>query len=273
MEDWRSIESALKAFDPIGLDEMKAVRLMNRVDQKYIMPRRLLPELLEGIATEYFVQRIGGEAVARYHTLYFDTEDLQMYTQHHNKKLTRQKLRIRTYMSSPTLTTFFEIKNKNNKKKTKKIRIEVSRSVFDSALAEPSVQDFVNANTPYRQGDLIEQLENRFGRITLVDKGMHERVTIDSDVAFHNRHTNCDVSLSRLVILEVKHEVGAPVSPIERALLSMRVHPQRISKYCIGTVLTNADCKYNRFKDRVRQIERLTDGQCAAQTPNKELFY
>lgn len=271
MEDWSAIEGALKSFTPISLEEMKAVRLMNRIDQKYIMARSRLAELLAGITPDYYVQRIDGEAVARYHTLYYDTEALEMYTVHHDQKLTRQKVRIRTYMSSKALTTFFEIKNKNNKKKTKKIRIEVPRAIFNTALDDGAVRDFVEQNTPYRKGDLLEQLENSFGRITLVDKGMNERVTIDSDIAFHNRRTGCDVDMSRLVILEVKHEVGAPVSAIERALLAMRVHPQRISKYCIGTVLTNANCKYNRFKQKVRLIDRLTEGQCGPQMANPHL--
>ncbi len=272
MEDWSAIERALTDFAPISLQEMKAVRLMNRMDQKYIMSHDRLAELLQRIAPDYYVQRIEDAAVARYQTLYYDTLPLEMYMMHHDQKLTRQKVRVRTYLSSPSLLTFFEIKNKNNKRKTGKLRIEVPRAHFDTALDLTAVQEFVVQHTPYRSSALVPQLENSFGRITLVDKGMHERVTIDSDVAFCNRQTGVAVSMSRLVILEVKHEAGATASNIERALSAMRIAPRRISKYCIGTVLTNAQCKYNRFKQKVRLIERLTDGQCAPQSPNRHLF-
>jgi hypothetical protein len=104
----------LDQMTPIGLDDMKAVRLMNRMDQKYMAAVTQLDALLERIAADYYVQHIEGNPLAPYRTLYFDTEDLAMYTMHHNKKLNRQKLRVRTYRS--TDTTFFEIKNKDNKK-------------------------------------------------------------------------------------------------------------------------------------------------------------
>lgn len=272
MSDWTTITEALQPYAPITLEEMKAVRLMNRVDQKYIMPRKLLPALLTGIADNYYVQHIDGDPVAGYQTLYFDTPALEMYTQHHNRRLTRQKVRIRTYLSSKALTTYFEIKNKNNKQKTKKIRIQVARSTYDNAMKDAAVRDFLHENTPYSTAGLTEQMETNFARITLVDKGFHERVTIDSDITFNNRATGQQHDLSQLAILEVKHEVGAPVSSIEKALLALRVHPRRISKYCIGTVLTNPQCKYNRFKDKVRAIDTLTDGQCRRQLPDSPLF-
>lgn len=272
MSGYGEIEATLRAFSPITLEEMQAVRLMNRLDCKYLMARGRLAELLERIAAYYHVQRIDGEALAGYRNLYFDTEGLEMYTQHHNRKLTRQKVRIRTYLSSKEQLTFFEIKNKNNRQKTRKIRVRVARELFDNALSDNAVQTFIAENTPYRSDALREQLENRFDRITLVDKGFNERVTIDSDITFRNRQTDRSFDLSELAILEVKHEAGAPVSPIEQALQAMRVQPRRVSKYCIGTVFTNPDCKYNRFKPKVRHIDTLTGGQCSSQRVDPHLF-
>ena len=77
--------SVLNQMQPIGLDDMKAVRLMNRVDQKYMASADLLEELLTRIAEGYYVQQIEGNVFAPYRTLYFDTDDLRMYTMHHNQ--------------------------------------------------------------------------------------------------------------------------------------------------------------------------------------------
>ena len=99
-----SFNAILSQLPPIGLDDMKAVRLMNRIDQKYMACADLLESLLERIADGYYVQQIEGNPLAPYRTLYFDTDDLRMYTMHHNKKLNRQKLRVRCYRS--TNTTF-----------------------------------------------------------------------------------------------------------------------------------------------------------------------
>jgi len=258
--------SILNQMTPIGLDDMKSVRLMNRIDHKYMTSASRLEELLSRISDGYYVQHIEGDALAPYRTLYFDTADLEMYTMHHNKKLNRQKLRVRTYRS--TDTTFFEIKNKDNKKKTSKVRIPIDVSMFDHADEIPEVRDFVEKNTPYSfnsqfsiSNSLHPCLENRFMRITLVDKGMSERVTIDSDITFHNRATGIDADISKLLVIEVKHEVGAPQSDIERALHEMLILPRRMSKYCIGTALTDPSAKYNRFKPKLLYINKVVTGE------------
>ena len=242
-------------MQPIGLDDMKAVRLMNRVDQKYMASVGQLDELLDCVAQSYYVQHIEGNPLAPYRTLYFDTDELAMYTMHHNQKLNRQKLRVRTYRS--TDTTFFEIKNKDNKGKTRKVRIPMEVAMFDRSLEVPEVRDFVDIHTPFKTTLLHECLENKFERITLVDKGMKERVTIDRGIRFHNRATGVDADISHLLVIEVKHEVGAPTSDIEKALHEMHVLPRRMSKYCIGTALTDPEAKRNRFKSKLLYIEKL----------------
>ena len=246
--------SVLNEMTPIGLEEMKAVRLMNRMDQKYMAPEALLEALLGRVGDRYYVQHIEGESLAPYRTLYFDTEGLEMYTMHHNQKLNRQKLRVRTYRS--TDTTFFEIKNKDNKKKTRKVRIAIEASRFDEALEVKEVRDFVDGNTPYPVASLHACVENRFERITLVDKGMSERVTIDRNIRFHNRATHLDADIAGLMVIEVKHEVGAPMSDIERALHELHILPRRMSKYCIGTALTDPSAKKNRFKEKLLYINK-----------------
>ena len=253
--------SILDDMEPIGLADMKAVRLMNRIDQKYIASVDQLEPLLEMIADSYYVQQIEGGAcrMEDYRTLYFDTADLAMYTMHHNQKLNRQKLRVRTYRS--TATTFFEIKNKDNKKKTHKVRIPIDATMFDRTFEVPEVVKFVDESTPYPSSTLHACLENRFKRITLVDKGMSERVTIDTGIRFQNRATGIDADISRLMVIEVKHEVGAPISDIERALHTMHILPRRMSKYCIGTALTDHTVKHNRFKPKLLFINKMINKQ------------
>ena len=246
----------------IGLEEAKAVRLMNRMERKYVASADRLDELLERVADHYFVQQVDGNREAPYRTLYFDTDDLAMYTMHHNGKLNRQKLRVRTYRS--TDTTFFEIKNKDNKGRTSKMRLPMDVQMFDHPEEVPEVREFVVRNTPFalcvgiRGGMRLQAcLENRFGRITLVDRGMKERVTIDRGIAFHNRVTGWDADLGGLLVIEVKHEAGTPMSEMERTLHEMHVQTQRMSKYCIGTALTNTSAKKNRFKPMMLYIDNL----------------
>ena len=112
----KEIETALASFEPISLSQMSGIKLMNRIDTKYMIDVRLLPKLLEKAKADYFAQEIDGSRMAYYRTLYFDTENAEMFTIHHNGRRTRQKLRIREYVESNQ--RFLEIKNKNNNKKT-----------------------------------------------------------------------------------------------------------------------------------------------------------
>ena len=52
------IDGILDRYDPISLQEMKKVRLMNRVDTKYVTTKSVLARLLSMANSEYMVQTI-----------------------------------------------------------------------------------------------------------------------------------------------------------------------------------------------------------------------
>ena len=111
----------LEAFAPISLEEMDAVRLMNRVDTKYLTDNRtLLAVLADAAAAGYRVLTPGGARISPYDSIYFDTPELRMFSDHHNRRLRRQKVRTRAYVNSGD--AFLEIKRKNNRGRTKKKR-------------------------------------------------------------------------------------------------------------------------------------------------------
>lgn len=244
----------LQMMSPISLEAMKSVQLMNRVDTKYLMNKNSLHQLFEFLKDNYYVQCINGNIIAPYKTLYYDTEDVRMYTAHHNRKLNRQKLRVRCYRQSQT--TFCEIKNKNNKGKTKKLRISIPAERFNDCLKMNEVVDFVNENLEYELPTMMPHVENNFDRITLVNRDKTERITIDSNIRFGNRFTGNSFDISELVIIELKQDGFAP-SLLRNTLQDFRISPKRVSKYCLGTILTNPDAKHNRFKRKLRYIEKI----------------
>lgn len=253
-----SVPDILANFSPITLEEMSAVKLMNRIDTKYLVCTRRLPDILYLLQSDYFVQENAGRRIAHYNTLYYDTPDAKMYVAHHDRKLTRQKLRARIYCD--TGTAFCEIKNKNNKRRTKKKRIPIEMGQFGDMLASDATRNFVTEKLHYEVNTLIPQVENEFDRITLVNKGRTERLTIDSGIRFVNRHTGQRAEVPDLVIIELKQDGNVP-SYFKEVLLGLRIKPKRISKYCLGTVLTNPTAKANRFKQKIRYINKLSQNQ------------
>lgn len=240
---------------------MEAVKLMNRIDTKYVATLDQLAEILTLAKDVYFAQEIGGERIADYDTLYFDTSALDMYTAHHNRHLVRQKVRIRKYIGSPSKEyegqdlTFLEIKNKNNHGRTKKKRIEVEdQQVLERPTSE--VTSFMEKCCRYEWILLLPELRTTFRRITLVNKQKTERLTIDTRLVWQNQQTKQEKTFDRLAIIELKRDGNSP-SPMLGIMQQLRIHPMKISKYCVGTALTNPAVKQNRFKVKIRKIEKL----------------
>lgn len=250
------IEEALETFTTISLAEMEKVKLMNRVDTKFLATTDQLVEILERVRDRYYVQFNDGKRIACYNSLYYDTPDLNMYVVHHNRRLNRQKLRSRIYVDSGI--AFCEVKTKNNKGRTKKKRIQMDKNDFNNMLSVDENRNFVSEHLRYDINNLLPVLENKFDRITLVNVEKTERLTIDMNVDLINRVNGKSVCIPNLVIIELKQDGLCP-SYFRDVLLDLRVKPKRISKYCLGTVLTNPDVKNNRFRIKLRYIEKLCE--------------
>ena len=129
------INSILQEFSPISLAEMSEVRLMNRIDTKYVTTLPCLARLLEMAGEEYLVQETDGLRDMPYNTCYFDTTDCDMFAQHQRGRKARQKIRLRMYETSGT--AFLEIKNKNNRGRTDKKRTPWMSSGEDLLTSSP----------------------------------------------------------------------------------------------------------------------------------------
>ena len=239
---------------PISLDEMKNIRLMDRVDSKYVASVAMLPELLQRMTPFFRVQEIEGERIAAYSTQYLDTPDLNMFVMHQNGKRNRQKIRIRSYIGSNL--SFLEVKNKNNKGRTSKERVQTSLSHLTSINDLTDEKTFLNTHYNLDTELLTPSLENEFKRITLVNSKATERITIDTDLVFRNYSTGKKAVMDGLMILELKQD-GWKHSDFRDILNELRIKKSSFSKYCMGTVFTNPNIKYNRFKRTCVKINKL----------------
>ena len=232
---------------PITLDEMKDVKLMNRVDTKFLVTSNELIAILKGIRDHYYAQEVEGNRLSPYSTVYYDTPDLKMYTIHHDRHLVRDKVRVRTYVDSRL--TFCEVKHKNNKGRTKKKRIEVKPGT--DVTKDPETVSFLTEKQPYPVESLSPNLETAFDRITLVNFEKTERLTIDCNLHFNNFISGANASLDPLVIMELKQD-GRARSLLKEVLFDLRIKPYKLSKYCIGTAMTRPEVKQNRSKKKIR---------------------
>lgn len=246
------LQEIINGYRKVSLEQMGKVKLMNRVDTKFVTTVDRLEQLLAMAAGSYSVQQIEGRQMMPYTTLYFDTPDTNMYLEHQRGKKGRQKIRVRRYESSGI--AFLEVKRKNNKGRTDKKRMQVPERVPD--LDCEQYRTFLIQKSRYGAARLLPQLNNAFERLTLVNDAMTERLTIDFNLSFNNAQTGLKADMGPLVIIEVKRD-GATHSPVLDMLKTLRIHQSGFSKYCIGMALTNPELKRNRFNERLRYVAKL----------------
>lgn len=235
-------------MDPISLEEMDGVRLMNRVDTKCIFSVDLLNKILIECKDHYSVLYHAGTRSSFYKTLYFDTQELKFYFDHHNGRARRFKVRMRNYTESNLF--YLEIKYKKYGRTDKKrIKAKEFASVLDKN------QNLFLEGITHQNFDLKPVIWNNFHRITLVNKRTPERVTIDTNIGFeyHGKIAGFD----RLVIGEIKQERTDYSSPILNLLKKNGIRPSGMSKYCLGIAVMEHDIKQNNFKERILNIHKL----------------
>jgi len=239
----------INLFDTIQLNEMDSVKLLNRLDTKFLLSPSVLKNCLTSIVDDYKVLEIDQKRMLSYSTTYFDTDDFSMFRDHHNGKKRRYKVRYRQYEESGDM--FLEVKRKE-KGRTHKSRLAIDNLNVD---LEGGLQSFVEDASPYQVSNLIPKLNTKFNRITFVNKNACERITIDLGIEFEKE--GHFFTLPNCSIVEIKRDRDELYSDFARTMKEHGVLPMSMSKYCVGTIALNEGAKYNRFKPRLRKLNNL----------------
>ncbi len=242
-------KNTLQLFESIGLNQMDRVKLLRRTDKKYLLHANKLEDFLASLSNTYFMLEHVGKRVMHYETQYYDTENLDLYNLHLHGTGRRWKVRKRIYTDSNV--TFFELKTRTNKGKTEKQRVNSNPDDREFAASEI---ELLGTELPFSSDRLTKTLSTGYDRITLVNKTVNERITIDTSLSFKGLQGTAD--MSNLVIVEVK-QGDKNLTPALKALRELRQKPGGISKYCLGLISTTPNLPANRFKPMLLKIQKL----------------
>lgn len=245
------MNSVMNSFAPVHLDDLENIRLMNRIDTKFLMTIDRLPSLLKYISSDYKILEIEGKREFLYKTYYFDTQEYLFYMAHITGKLVRHKVRFREYEINRK--TFLEIKSKMHNNRTIKRRIEADRH---TEFFDWKYSDFIKSHTQVDAVNLIPVLSGTFKRITLAGDKTNERITIDHDLFFSTMNGSTQ-SLPYLAVVEVKTEGFPKQTPVVSSLRKMHIRPHQFSKYCIGIALLRKDTRNNILKSQILLLNKL----------------
>jgi len=235
------IAQIMDNFDFITLPEMEAEMLMRRFDYKFKFPIGNLPDILKNVSRDYKVLDINNIRLHKYESLYFDTDDFLLYTQHHRILRKRYKIRFRRYADSGI--TFFEIKTKTNKEFIIKERI---KQKFIDPVLNDETGGFIFDKTNMNQDIFTPKLWVYYSRMTLVNRKDEERITIDLNPVMKIEGRNQTVAFPSLVIGEVKQRKYFR-SPFVAEMRKNHIPKVSISKYCVGISCLQEGVKKNRF--------------------------
>jgi hypothetical protein len=248
------IARKLEKFNPVDLEEMNIVRLMNRRDVKFIFSVNKLPGLLKQAANKYHVLQIDHQRDFLYRTTYMDSPEFMFFYQHVRGKLPRFKVRYRLYEYSGQ--SFLEVKCKTNKNNTTKDRIKsnLQENYFNSQGIR-FIKDHISVDAV----NLKPVLTTSFVRLTLVGLKTMERITIDYNLTFSNNKGKV-IELPLLAIAELKTQRFNNQSAFNKLVKEFNIRQTGFSKYCIGISLLYNPNKQNKLKNKFLLINKIESG-------------
>lgn len=226
-------------FGMVGLDELNGkAALLERTDNKYVLNKQQLVELLNYTKNDFDALMIDGCYKFRYRSVYFDSELLCTFKHHNQGRRNRIKVRRRHYLECDL--HYFEVKLKGLRNRTHKYRFPISREVALSSTLSPDEIVFLQRKySKYYKREwpsmLVKSIAVDYQRVTLVARAGGERLTIDQNIQFVTEDQVVSLPMEYR-ILEVKSDSG--YSEVDRWLIGKGIRPvARCSKYSMGISL------------------------------------
>ncbi|MBM3606710.1 MAG: polyphosphate polymerase domain-containing protein [Alphaproteobacteria bacterium] len=250
------IARCLEDFRPISLAQLnERAAMLERLDNKYIVPADHLRPALEQFARLFDVLEIDNKRAFTYRTRYYDDPELRAYYDHHQGRRKRCKVRVRTYLDAGF--SYLEVKLKDRRDITVKKRLKLEDARLGlNPMGVAFIDDCHQAiyDVPF-QRPLRPVIRMEYERITLVAREGGERMTIDTALQFRAGEVT-RVVRPDLFILETKSEKGNGIA--DKILRGLHLHPtKRCSKYCIGMAATGQVQRRNRFLPAMRRLDLL----------------
>jgi hypothetical protein len=218
-------EDICEGFSRVLFSDLPSELLLsNRKDLKYIIDNDSFLLIFEKLKGDYDILVNDGNSRLEYKTQYYDTADFRFYSDHQRGKLPRQKIRTRTYQDGKS---FLEIKSKDNKGFTRKVRNEIDISTFvinDYAA-------FIYDSIGFKVLPLLKTLTVNYKRVSLYDKNRTEKITFDF---FYNAdHHGRTYERTQMVLVESKglnHK---------HSLFNLLMHDMRISPISLANIASD----------------------------------
>lgn len=223
-----SLDRALPSFQLATIEQLQSRALLTRFEDKFILPVALLSEFLVDMALHYLRIPLSSSCeMEDYETVYFDTQDMQLYRHGQRVPSQRQKVRLRRYRQRRCC--FLEVKSKDNKGTTRKVR--TVHDYCDDSLTL-SDREFVHQQLFVPKPELFPQATVRYKRLSCLSTVSMERITVDCSLQYLQAMGS--MNLSGAVIVESKRSDRTQPSFAQSWLQEHGIFPSVFSKFKTG---------------------------------------
>ncbi len=239
-------------FTPVSLSEIDRGWLgKRRFDRKFLITENQFRDFLTRQTKDFAILNINDMTSFQYRTEYFDTDSLDCYHDHLQRKSRRAKIRLRTYLDSGQSRIEVKVRLGN----VQSIKFAQENAVnYDSPQQEfvraVLLEHLPNSNLAEKATQLRSTALNTYQRSTLLHRNQSERITVDSSLVLQAFGTEYSTKAG-LLLLEVK-SLNRRAETVRNLLLS-GVRPIRFSKYCASIDLSAVD------RPRVHRRKFLTN--------------
>ncbi|MFM9319796.1 polyphosphate polymerase domain-containing protein [Streptococcus sp. ST16] len=176
-----------------------------RIETKYVVSKEILEKLIQDLK-EYLVE--DDYPISTISNIYFDTEDFDVLLDDDFGDKRKEKVRMRTYLSQPTLDSqvFLEIKTKDQEGVGRKFRLLstpssilnfITKGHLDASITDKIVIEKVKKlHQDYKQG-IKPRMYIYYDRYSLKEKKYIEgynynkiRITIDQNLVYRDENVN-----------------------------------------------------------------------------------
>ncbi|MGO1544707.1 MAG: polyphosphate polymerase domain-containing protein [Gulosibacter sp.] len=261
-------------FASISLEQLNDhASLQTRIDRKYLLPQRLVSDLLGDCPRNTRVLRINDRELLDYQSTYFDTPTLGSY--HRAAYRHRRRFKVRTRLYRDTDTAFLEVKLRGPRGLTVKERLPISRE--DTQRITPDGRQFITATIP---ADLLTddeiqalqpQLHNNYRRSTRWLPDDQARFTVDTGLSWRLPRGGAMVN-EELAVIETKSPATGGTSAVDHWLWEHGYRPVRMSKFAAGLAVLNPELPANAWHRPLQLLKSHSSIQITAipnaATPN-----
>jgi len=252
------IENFFNSYVHIGLQELEDVALMDRSEEKYIIPIAWCGDISDKLSTDYNILEIANKRQFRYDNLYFDTPDNICLEDHIRGRKNRFKVRIRSYSNSNI--SFVEVKSRNVYGRSQKMRIQRTSEQWDSPFTIKE-QEFLSNCVPFA-AELKPVLYSSYSRYTIANVAKGERITFDTNLEYKTLKGETFKPLEGLAVVELKQGETDRRSPLNRIFRERKDRRSplgrtiRISKYILGRLHTNKNLSPRAYLESLKELTR-----------------